>query len=303
MSKKTILSALILVSFVLAACGAAGSNTAPMEEPLPMGVALERVADMDEAASPSDGRSFGGDAAQIEPLVIRTANLSLVVEDPAASADEIGKMAEEMGGFVVFSNVFQTSFDSTSNVVTRASVTIRVPSERLDEALDQIEEGAIEVQNRSVQGEDVTQQYTDLQSRLRNLEVAEEQLRQIMEDAIETEDVLQVFENLRQVREQIEVLQGQINYFEDSARLSSISIELIPDVLAQPLQIGGWRPEGTAKEALETLIRTLQTIVDAGIWVLICVVPIGLLLGLPGYFALRSYLRRRKQEKTEEAQE
>jgi hypothetical protein len=208
MSKKTILSALILVSFVLAACGAAGSNTAPMEEPLPMGVALERVADMDEAASPSDGRSFGGDAAQIEPLVIRTANLSLVVEDPAASADEIGKMAEEMGGFVVFSNVFQTSFDSTSNVVTRASVTIRVPSERLDEALDQIEEGAIEVQNRSVQGEDVTQQYTDLQSRLRNLEVAEEQLRQIMEDAIETEDVLQVFENLRQVREQIELLRG-----------------------------------------------------------------------------------------------
>jgi hypothetical protein len=234
--------------------------------------------------------------------VIRTASLSLVVEDPAASADEIAKMAEELGGFVVSSNIFQASFDETSNVVTRASVTIRVPSESLDEALEEIEAGAIEIQERNVHGEDVTQQYTDLQSRLRNLESAEEQLLEIMDSATETEDVLRVFDNLTRVREEIEVLQGQINYYEDSARLSSISIELIPDVLAQPLQIGGWRPQGTAKQALETLIRTLQFIVDAGIWVLICVVPIAILLGIPGFLGARSVIRRRKAARSEETE-
>lgn len=302
MKKKSILLILSLMAILLAACGeGAAQSIAPMEEPVPMGVAADMApeAEFDESAN---FRATGGGEAQIETLVIRTANLSLVVEDPAASAEDIAQMAEEFGGFVVNSNVFQASFDETSNVVTRASVTIRVPSERLDEALNQIEGGAIEVQEKNVRGEDVTQQYTDLQSRLRNLESAEQQLLGIMESATETEDVLRVFDNLRQVREDIEVLQGQINYFEDSARLSSISIELIPDVLAQPLQIGGWRPQGTAKQAVETLIRTLQFIVDAGIWVLICIVPIALLLGVPGYFTVRSFLRRRNASKESESE-
>jgi hypothetical protein len=199
-----------------------------------------------------------------------------------------------MGGFVVQSNIFQTAYGSSKVPTTQASVTIRVPAEKLDETLDQIVEDAIEVRLKNIIGQDVTRDYVDLQSRLRNLETAEEQLRQIMDEAVDSEDVLRIFEELRYVREEIEVIKGQMNYYEDAARLSSVDIELIPDVLAQPLQIGGWRPEGTAKDAIETLVSTLTFLGDAAIWLLICVAPIALLLGIPGFFIGRSVIRRRR---------
>jgi hypothetical protein len=75
--------------------------------------------------------------------------------------------------------------------------------------------------------------------------------------------------------------------------LSAISVELIPDIATQPLQIGGWKPEGTAKMAIEALVRGLQTLADAAIWVVICGVPAILLLGLPGLLIVRTARRRR----------
>jgi hypothetical protein len=241
--------------------------------------------------------NFAGDEQLVERVVIRSASLSIVVPDPAASVKEIGQLADEMGGFVVSSNTFQSYFAEADLSAERGSITIRVPSERLDEALERIKEAATEVQSENVSGQDVTQEFTDLQSRLRNLEAAEEQLLEIMDSATDTEDVLNVFENLRRVREEIEVIKGRIQFLSESARLSAISVDLIPDVAAQPLQIGGWRPEGTVKDAFSTLIRALRFLGDAAIWTAICVIPVGLILGLPGYFAGRSILRRRRAAK------
>lgn len=292
-----LLFVVVTLSILSVACASQRAE-APMSEP---GFAPEPAIDKDEGISSDSANRFdlAGETVAIEPLVIRNAYLTLVVDDPGKSADEIGKMAEQLGGFVVSSNVFQSSSDTSSRVANRASVSVRVPVDRLDEALERIQEDAIEVREKRISGEDVTQQYTDLQSRLRNLEAAEEQLLVIMDNALETEDVLKVFNDLRQVREQIEIIKGQMNYFEDSARLSLITIELIPDELAQPLEIGGWRPEGTAKQAVETLITTLQFLADAGIWLVICIVPIALLLGVPGYFIGRRVIQRRKLREEE----
>ncbi len=89
------------------------------------------------------------------------------------------------------------------------------------------------------------------------------------------------------------MVRGQMNYFEEAAALSAIAIELIPDEAAQPLDIGGWQPQGTAKEAFEALIRTLQWLGDTAIWAGICVLPVGLLVGIPGLLIVRSIRRRR----------
>ena len=287
------LAIFLLVALFTSACGAQKDSISMGGE---SGFAPEAVIEFSDSVELESPNRFSLDSevTSIEPLVIRNANLTLVVDDPGKTADEIGKMAEQFGGFVVYSNVFQSSSGTSSGSVIRASVSVRVPVERLDDALERIQNDAIEVREKRISGEDVTQQFTDLQSRLRNLEAAEEQLLVIMEAALETEDVLRVFNDLRQVREDIEVIKGQMNYFEDSARLSLINVELIPDELAQPLEIGGWRPEGTAKQALEALIQTLQFLADAGIWLAICALPIALLLGVPGFFIGRSVLRRRK---------
>ncbi|MDF1499291.1 MAG: DUF4349 domain-containing protein [Anaerolineales bacterium] len=296
--KKILPIVLIIITmFVISACaGASYPASAPELETMP-GVAVSDMA-FEESAEP--GRStFSADRAsqnQVEErLVIRNANLTLVVESPADSVAEISALAETMGGFVVSSNVYESTFDQGVRA-TRASITVRIPAERLNEALSEIKAGAVEVRSENISGEDVTQEYTDLQSRLRNLEAAEEELREIMGSLTKAEDVLRVYESLRQVREEIEIIKGRMQYFEQSARLSAVTIELLPDVVSQPLQIGRWQPEGTAKEAFETVIRAFQFLADAAIWFVILVLPILFLLSLP-FWVIRWFVIKRRARK------
>ncbi len=235
-----------------------------------------------------------------ERLVIRNANLSIVVAEPAAVMDDIMKMANTMGGFVVDSSVYQTTTDAGIQV-PQAQVTVRVPEGQLDAALGQIKAHVKDPINdilfENVTGQDVTQEYTDLQSRLRNLEDAAEQLRGILDKAIRTEDVLAVYNELRNVNEQIEVLKGQIQYYEQSARLSAISVTIQALAGVQPITIGGWKPQGVAKEALQTLIRAYQTIADAAIWLVVFCLPIALPIGIVLFFVIRAIRKWNKKRK------
>ena len=113
-------------------------------------------------------------------------------------------MAEAMGGFVVSSYVYKTAYGNEGLTADQATITVRVPADKLDEALADQGRGRREVRSENISGEDVTQQYTDLQSRLRNLDAAEAQLLDIMKGATKTEDVLAVYNQLVQVRGEIE---------------------------------------------------------------------------------------------------
>jgi cysteinyl-tRNA synthetase len=235
-----------------------------------------------------------------ERLVIRNANLSILVAEPADVMDDIMKMANSMGGFVVDSNLYQTT-TAAGLQVPQAQVTVRVPADQLDAALTQIKAHVKDPINdilfENVTGQDVTQEYTDLNSRLRNLEDAAEQLRSILDEAIRTEDVLAVYNELRNVNEQIEVLKGQIQYYEQSARLSSISVTIQALASVQPINIGGWEPQGVAKEALQSLIRAYQTIADGAIWLVVFCLPIALPVGIVGFFVIRGIRKMNKKRK------
>lgn len=309
MKKHAAYGLILIVALLLAGCAAASRNQGETTSDLAVGAVAPSVAGGAEFApeepqpfgtpAPALQRSVGDETSTTERVVIRTANLTLVVPSPADSVDEISRMASEMGGFVVSSNLYQTVFQDAGVTADQASITIRVPAERLDEALERIEAGATEVRNQNVSGQDVTQEYTDLQSRLRSLEAAEQQLLDIMQNATDPDNVLNVFNSLQQYQQQIEVTKGRIQYLSESAALSSISVDLIPDVAAAPLQIGGWQPQGTAKEAFTALVRALRFLGNAAIWAGICVLPVGLLLGVPSYFAGRAIIRRRREAKAE----
>jgi hypothetical protein len=301
MKRRLALLTILVSALILGACGALPSAQRALDYPSEMmGGALPPAPEMigvSESPIMTDKAVYSGAPIPQDRMVIRNANLTLVVENPTASVDTISKLAEEMGGFVVSSYLYQTAYGSGDLTTTQGTLTIRVPAERLDEVLEAVKSTAIEVRSENISGEDITQQYVDLQSRLRNLEAAEAQLQEIMGSATLTEDVMMVYNQLVQVRGEIESVKGQMQYYEQSARLSAVTMELIPDAAAQPLQIAGWRPEGTAKAAVEALVRTLQFLADAGIWAVICVVPVGLLLGLPAYLIVRGLRRRRKGAK------
>jgi hypothetical protein len=309
MMKRAFL-AICLVALLLSACGAPRYASEPMLASDNYGGGFaddDAMYEMEEAAAPASGGEFRAaepsSGETVERMVIKNASLSIVVTDPAMALDEIVTMAEAMGGFVVSSNLWQTPLGSGATV-DQASITIRVPAERLDEALTEIKAGAGEVRSENISGEDVTSQYTDLQSRLRNLEAAETQLMEIMEEATDTEDVLQVYNNLVSVREQIEVIKGQMKYYEQASALSSISIDIIADEADQPIQIGGWEPVGVAKDAVEALINFLEGFVNFLIWLVIFIVPVIIVIGLPLSFVWRRFRKwRRKRKEEKQAQE
>ncbi len=229
-----------------------------------------------------------------ERMVIENADLAIVVTDPKTRMAEISKLASEMGGFVVSSNIYQ-SFTNMGTEVPEASIMIRVPSQRLDEALDKIKQGAVDIDYENRSGQDVTNIYVDLQSQLKAKQAAEAQLLKILEKAETADDVLAIYLQLESIQTQIEQLKGQIKYYEESAALSSISVRLIAEAGTQPIQIGPWTPAGAAKDAVEDLIRFAQNFAEFLIYFVISVVPSLILIAIPLYLVFlggRAIFRR-----------
>jgi hypothetical protein len=137
---------------------------------------------------------------------------------------------------------------------------------------------------------------------LRNLESAEEQLTAIMEQAWETEDVLTVYNRLVEVQEQIEIIKGQMKYYEQSAALSAISVNIQANEAVQPLKIGNWQPVGVAKRAIQALINTLEFLVNVLIWIVLYILPVGLILFFPVRWIWKGAqkLQARRKAKREE---
>lgn len=284
---------LLLISTVLlSACASASPPKQSYELASPASAPMEPGMGGAESEYVGYDNSIESSVANAERLVIQNAQISLAVENPGESMDRIAVLAQQMGGFVVTKNLYQQTLDSGVKV-PRASITIRVPADRLNEALDQVkEESNQDPLSESSDSQDVTSEYTDLQSRLRNLENTEKQLNRIMEEAVRTEDILSVYNQLVQIREQIEVTKGRIQYFEQSAALSAISVELMADEAVQPLTIGSWQPQGVAKDAVQSLINTLKFLANAVIWIVIYLLPVLLVLYIVFYLPLAFVWRR-----------
>lgn len=245
-----------------------------------------------EAPMPADQSQ---NQAAVDRLVIKTANLSITVDDTAKTVAAITKMAEGLGGYVVGLNTTKSTYGPQAQVAEQASMTIRVPSDKLDDTLTQLKGLAVDVNNESVAGQDVTSEYTDLQSRLTNLEAAEKQLQSIMEEATKTEDVLAVYNQLVSTREQIEVIKGQMKYYSESAAMSAITLDIQPNIATQPIEVGGWRPEGVAKQALTDTVHFLQNFTDELIYFSIARLPFLLIFGIPALLLLRWAWRRSRK--------
>jgi hypothetical protein len=305
MSKKTMYGA--IVSLLLLAVTGCFAARAPMEAQ-EGGVVREVVVEKEapaadwgasDTAAGSGANYDDGEATPVdatEQLIIRNAWLDLVVPDTGDALAEIEDVTSEMGGYIVQSNVYQ------SGESKRASVQLRIPAERLDEALERFRGLATEVRSENVSSDDVTDDYVDLQSRLRSKEATEAKLLEFLEEAEDTEAALAVYAELERIQTDIEVIKGRMQYLEQSAAMSSVSIELTPDELVQPIEIGGWHPEGTLRDSVEALIRVLQFLVDALIVIVVVVLPVVIVIFGPLvalFFVIRAIVRRRRARKAE----
>jgi hypothetical protein len=289
---KKILFALFVIVFAVSACQTSLSPSAlsPQDESKSGGASNPSTSTDNyyEGGSPSSNN--GKDGVR---LVIRNANLTIVLEDPDAALKFISNLANSMEGYVVSSYGYQTT-TSEGVEVPRGTITIRVPEARLDETLSAIR-GLVsdlkDIQSESITGQDVTEEYVDLESQLRNLESTEAQLLEIQKKAETTEDVLAVFNELKNVRSEIEQIKGRMEYLQESARLSSVTVELVAKASIEPVTLAGWEPQGIVLDALQALINAGKFLVEALIWICIFLLPIALVIGVPAFF-IRRFVRR-----------
>lgn len=236
-----------------------------------------------------------------ERMVIQNVDMSIVVADPKARMDEIADLAVRMGGFVVSSNLYRSTYGPNNIEVPEASMTIRVPAQKLDEALASIKEDVVEVTYENRSGQDVTSQYVDLQSRLQAKQEAEKNLLKIMDTATNAEDVLAIYMQVQNIQTEIESLKGQIQYYEESAALSAVSIRLVAEETVKPIEIGGWKLQGTANDAVQDLILFTQGFTRFLIRFVLTILPALILIAIPAFLVFlggRALFRRFKKSRT-----
>lgn len=212
-------------------------------------------------AAPAAGAPSGDPATQAQSnapfdrLIIYNANLRVAVEDVSKAVSELTRIAGETCsantcGFVSESNLH---YENDRQVGT---LTIQVPSDHYGDALNRVR-GLGQVLNETSKSQDVTEQFTDLQSELRNLKATESRYLDLLKDAKSIQDILTLEDRLRTVRAQIERDQGRINYLQHRADLATITVDVTPPVAgpATPLP----RPLAAAQQAWAASLEFLST--------------------------------------------
>ena len=233
-------------------------------------------------------------AAPIARKLVKTVDLVLRVPDTRRSAERLQQLAVGLGGYLAAMSA------ERRGELLHYSLTLRVPVERLDEAVAAIEREADRIDRHSVRTEDVTERWVDLSARLKTLRATEEELQKLLAESRhrgqDVEDIMAVYGKLTEIRSSIESMQGQLLALEGLATLSTVNVQLDPTEGARPLVDEGWQPSETVRRAFRGLVRALQGLADLAIVLLVVGVPLLLLLVLPLWLALRlarRWLRRR----------
>ncbi len=242
---------------------------------------------------------------QQERLIIRTGNISIDVEDTIEVQEEIEAIVQryaDAGAFVVSSSESGNRGDRQPSI----SMAIRVPSSEFEIVMDEIAGLGVEVNFREQSGQDVTEEFVDLQARIESLEIARDRLLEIIEEAQTTEELLLAEQQLTQREAELESLKGRAQFLQESAQLSSISVQLEPFILNQPID-NRWNPSVTVRRAVDGFIDGFQGLVDFLIIFLISVLPFLVVFGGILYFVIRVVVRlarrRRARKPAEEIDE
>ncbi|MDX6611549.1 MAG: hypothetical protein QOD75_735 [Blastocatellia bacterium] len=161
-----------------------------------------------------------------ERKIIRNANLTVEVTSPTDTQRKVVSIAESHQGFVVTSESTQRTTEDKSKPEITVNLTVRVPATQFNQVMEEIRALGIRVSQEKVTGQDVTEEFIDLEARIKNQKALEGQFIEIMKRAGKVEDALQVQRELAAVRTEIEKLEGRRRFLENQASLSTINITL-----------------------------------------------------------------------------
>ena len=275
---KRVIIALVLVVLLLVPVSCA--TAPPVEETAPS---------VEEMPMPSVGETVyreGGTLPSVaeERMIVRSGNMSLVVEDVVGARDEIAQLAVRLDGYVVSSRIWGEEQDM------RGNISIRVPDDEFEQALAELRDLAVRVASESTDSKDVTEEYIDLKSRLKNAEATESQYLALLKKTEDVENILRIYERLSQVRREIEQIKGRMQYLERTSSMSLISVHLELVASGKPLVGAGWSLTEAFKSAIRGIVTFGQWLVTIAIWLVIFSPLWGAIIGI-------IYWKRRRKKK------
>jgi len=275
MKRLTLIIGLLLVVCLLVPVACAKAPSVPMPAPAPSPAPMPPREDI---VYKETGAGALPSAAE-ERMIVRTGEMSLVVVDVVSTRDEIAELAVRFDGYVVSSQISGEEQD------LRGWISIRVPDEKFEQALAELGELAVRVKSESTDSRDVTEEYVDLESRLKNAEATESQYLALLEKA-EVEETIRIYELLHQVRGEIEQIKGRMRYLERTSSMSLIEVRLEPEATAKPLVRAGWSAVEALKSAVRGIVVFGQWLGTIAIWLLIFIPVWGAIFGIV-YWRLR----------------
>lgn len=310
-SRSALFTLLIFLMLVFAACGGAPVERPMAEEDVepsvfadsiepPAAVEGEIAPQLEAPAAPLPTEAVyevtdpSGESTLIERsnrMIIKNADIRLLVKDTDVAIDRATQVISDAGGYIVSSRVWYE--DYFGNSLKYATMTIGVPVNAFERTLVRLRDLAVRVVDEVASGEDVTDQYVDLQSELTNLEATRARILEFLEDAKTVDEALRINQELSNIEAQIEQIKGRMNYLTDRSAFSTITINfepefpiLTPTPTATPLPTATpvpWKPGDTFEDAKSTVIVAYQGMASFLIWLVVAILPILLPIVLIGW--------------------
>ena len=295
---KRLIAFIPLIALFLVGCGAAATPAAPaMQQAERRALATAAPAAGAPVPAASAANNTGANAPSGAPLpqpdqkIIKNAAITLEVQEVFSALNQVTLLSSQYGGYVMNSRSWY------EQDYPHATYSFAVPVERFEEAIEQVRRLG-KVLNETTNTQDVTDQYVDLEARIRNQEATAERIRGFLDETRTVDEALRVNQQLSQVEEQLEQLKGQRNALGQRAAFSTITVEFSPAIPNAGARLGSaWSPLGTLAQAVDALAAILRVLVDVVIWLVVLSLPfivIGGVIFLVGRLGWRLLARRKR---------
>lgn len=301
--KLSIVMLLTMLSFLLFACSSQDSSESVSEsgdtDTAESSIERQQLSTEDSAVENSE--SEVQEEAQVNEgipevtssnrKIIYNANLDVEVKNYQNAVNQIEQEITAKSGYIVSSDSYQVEDD-----LQEGTITARIPQEQFESFLEVVEQGDMKVTQKSVSGEDVTEQYVDLESRLKSKKLVEERLLEFMEQAEKTEDLLNISNDLASVQEEIEQITGQLNYLKNKSDLATVTLFIRENRLdlVRDEDLNTW------ERTKEQLMKSVNFLLSAGSGLVVFLIgnlPILLLITVVGGFGYYMWKRQKRNKK------
>lgn len=303
--KSPIILLLVLLSFTLS-CSRAGqappagtAQSAPVQSDAEPKEAGKSTASSFSLHADKASYDVKADMPAVDRKIIRNADITIEVDSTSEAQHRVTSIAEARGGFVVTSESKQRQSADPAQRATDFKLVVRVPEDQFGVALDEIKKLATNVPEEKATGQDVTEEFIDLEARIKTQKALEDQFLAIMRQANKVEDALEVQRQIAEVRTEIESLEGRKRFIENRSSLATITVNIqapTPVLVTTPTGVGH-----SLREAVSESVELASGLLIFFVRFAIVMVPVLLFVGLPTALVLRYFMRRARRVRLAQA--